>query len=1108
MKELSKIWANARFEMITLLRGWFFRIFAGLILVLFVFINLMIFSEAFPVPRIFSSLSSSAPYGNMLMLNLAQISIIVFLSTEFLKRDRKFNTAEVFYIRSMTNLSYLMGKSFGVGLLFAGFNAVILIIALGFHLLYSEMPFNWQPYVLYPLIIGFPAFVYVTGLALLLMQIIRNQAVVILVLLGYVSLTLFYLYDKMFFIFDIVCLRLPLVFSDFVGFADINLILMQRGIYTSLGLFFFLITVLIFQRLRQSVRLRAVVIILSIASLLLAVLFIQNYLAHFSDREEHRIQMRKLGKEYAGRPNATPISCSLNIIHQGNRLEGRAGYQLLNNNSFSLDSVYVCINTDLKVREIRGAKSFNQYENFVDIILNHPMGTGQTDSLIIIYNGGISDDVCFLDYKNEAKYNAFNLWLYRIPGKHHFLDDNYVLLSPETYWYPRFEWPRGLGFPEVMHPIFVKHNLSVKTNSGLTVISQGKRTLDNSGVYRIQPESPLPALSLVIGPYEEKSVGSDSLRFSLYKLSGHNYYEAYFEQLGDTLESVLLELKQDYENALGMEYPFKRFSFIEVPVQYQVYPRIFTVAQETVQPEQVWVQENAASIIAADFKMQKREMDRRKERSNQTYTEIETQVSILKFFLNNVLFGKRARGFRFGGPRSDYIPDYNIFPNYYTFVTMLDSKQWPVLNTAIESYLYDRVTESGSARPSIYVEGLTEDEQVSQALLEKNLAEQLAEIDTTILLNKILQTKGSFLLKSLKNNLQKDIFDQSLKETVIDHKFSSYEMKDFFGKLKIPELDEKLQSWYYENTLPAYLIYDVRVFKIMDGDRIRNQIIFSISNMEKVDGLIEVSFRYGREGRGMGFGPPQSDDEPLLYQIAANENKTIGILLDEEPRNLTINSLIARNLPSVYSKRFDKAELNEKAVPFSGEKLIDNPPALESKGEYIVDNVDQGFHIHNAPYTSVLKRWIHQDKEETGQTYHRFRWWGPPPQWSLVKNASLYGTIIHSGYYIGPGEGEKYVSWKTHLDEDGLYDVYAYMMSKDGFWRGRGRRREATFGDYNFIVHHDADNEKVTMNADDAAEGWIFLGTWYFSEGEARVDLTDKSYGRFIVADAVKWVKN
>jgi hypothetical protein len=72
----------------------------------------------------------------------------------------------------------------------------------------------------------------------------------------------------------------------------------------------------------------------------------------------------------------------------------------------------------------------------------------------------------------------------------------------------------------------------------------------------------------------------------------------------------------------------------------------------------------------------------------------------------------------------------------------------------------------------------------------------------------------------------------------------------------------------------------------------------------------------------------------------------------------------------------------------------------------------------------------------------------------------------------------------------------------------RRRRRNLMLGNFNFQVYHDGGIEEIELSVDGAPPGWNFLGSWFFSEGEAKVVLTDETSARFVLADAVKWVKN
>ena len=104
MLSFHNIFTVARFEVKTLLRSWFFRIFAGLAIAILTFLNITFFAEAFnAMPWEMRGLPASVPYLNMMLLNTIQAIIAVFLASDFLKRDTKLNTTEVIYMRSMTN---------------------------------------------------------------------------------------------------------------------------------------------------------------------------------------------------------------------------------------------------------------------------------------------------------------------------------------------------------------------------------------------------------------------------------------------------------------------------------------------------------------------------------------------------------------------------------------------------------------------------------------------------------------------------------------------------------------------------------------------------------------------------------------------------------------------------------------------------------------------------------------------------------------------------------------------------------------------------------------------------------------------------------------------
>ncbi len=68
----------------------------------------------------------------------------VFLASEFIKRDSKQDTTEVFYVRSMSNTTYVLGKAWSLLSIFLLVNVVALILSLIFNSLAKDTSIDWQ----------------------------------------------------------------------------------------------------------------------------------------------------------------------------------------------------------------------------------------------------------------------------------------------------------------------------------------------------------------------------------------------------------------------------------------------------------------------------------------------------------------------------------------------------------------------------------------------------------------------------------------------------------------------------------------------------------------------------------------------------------------------------------------------------------------------------------------------------------------------------------------------------------------------------------------------------------------------------------------------------
>ncbi|NIA32099.1 MAG: hypothetical protein GWP06_19595, partial [Actinobacteria bacterium] len=563
----------------------------------------------------------------------------------------------------------------------------------------------------------------------------------------------------------------------------------------------------------------------------------------------------------------------------------------------------------------------------------------------------------------------------------------------------------------------------------------------DAGKYSFRSRLPLPQLSLVIGKYKKQSVQVDSVTYNLFTYPDHNYYKSYFSALGDTLQVLIREAKNNFERQIDLAYPYASLSLVEVPSQFYAYARRFGFVQETIQPEQVFVQENGVFMRSADFKLTFERIKRTNKRMNRTVSDRELQTGLFNRFSQELTSGSSGSRYR----RRFSLFSYSIFPDYYSFVNHLSSKQWPVLNFSFESYLSAKFAEAASPF-SRFVRGITDEEKATLILQKKNLADIIRDPDLIDQIKPILKVKSNYLFNLMKSEIGPDKFEDFIKEMLQKYRFTNLDATTLSDELRQRytfNLQSQLDLWYAEKDLPGFLISDVKNYSVLDADRTRYQVEFTVANLGKAPGLVSLQFRARRSrrfGRGF-FGSPPPPLEERLVAVDAGQAKRVGVVFDEEPRGMSVNTLVAKNLPLEMRERFENFKLNEKAQPFDGEKVLGKLPPFVQPGEIVVDNEDEGFHADTKIKQSLLQRLLKLKKNDE-EEYVRFSFWRPPVQWRKTIFSNFYGKFIHSAYFSKAGKGERVVSWTSKLPASGQYDVYCYNARIRSPFGGRGRRRQ------------------------------------------------------------------
>ncbi|MEI6047605.1 MAG: hypothetical protein WCS03_01790 [Bacteroidota bacterium] len=1151
MAFLHNITTVAKYEAKTLRRSWFFRIFSLGALVIFTFMNIGLFSPIGDESWNLVSISSSVPLINLYLLNIGQAIVVIFLAADFLKRDKKLDTNEVLYTRSMSNFEYVIGKTWGILRLFIGLDILILAIGLLMNIISKSMSIDFMAYISYLLIICVPTIVFSLGLAFVLMSVIRNQAITFLILLGIAALNMFYLWFRMGSIFDYMAFGVPVFKSAVIGFDNLGYIINQRLLYFFLGLALVLATVLLFKRLPQSKLHRSLTIAFLIIFLAGAGLCGFNTYSVYSKGIEDKNDVIETNRLFENRNFASITDASIDFIHKGESFEASADIKIINDNKEPLDRYLFSLNPSLNVKKITSGgrdMNFTKKNHIVEINPGKVLNPGQRDSIVISYEGTINESFCYPNYSDNIKETPYRIAMVNVHKRQSFLKEKFILLTPETHWYPVTALNYYPSNPARIKIDFTNFKLRVKTEAGLTAVSQGRMKTEE-GYSVFDPESPLTGLTLAIGNYLSDTLKVDSVEYISYHFPGNDYYKKDLVEIKDTLSNLVSGIMRELETNFSTKYPFKTLSLVEVPVQFYSYPKKSTQTRAEVQPSMVLLPEKLSTLNQAGFNKQFIRQKKRMARNNQVITDKELQVRLFNTFIRNTFIS--GENFRFvNGVASNEPTRYRLGPSFYFFKNNFYSSDYPVINSVFESHLQQLAQQGPRGGFQAMLGALSDNDKANLILKEISFKDLLAKNPVGDTIRTVLTVKGDWLFNLLRSKAGIEEFKTWFSKYIDDHRFMRVDISQFNNDVKEKfgfDFYPYLKDWFTGKDQPGFLITDLKVNEIIVGDRSRYQVTFIASNPEPVAGLFNVSFRTGGPGGKGGPGRGAQDmmiqgdgggggrftismqgrgmeasDISKIVLMGPRESIKTGIVLDVQPRAMMINTLFAKNIPGEINMPINeviKSKSNSKE--FSGEETLSSMPSFTDPSEIIVDNEDPGFISSKQNTVSPLKKLLGIENKQ-GKTYMQISQWNTPEYWQPVVLTSYYGKYIRSAVYTRSGKGEKTISWAAIIKEPGYYDVYCYigktaqrMMIRAGGPGGQGgpggpmgeKPEESPYKEMHYKIYHDEGVEDITLDYENAEGGWNNLGRYYLSPDTAKVVLTNQSAGRLVIGDAIKWVK-
>jgi ABC-type transport system involved in multi-copper enzyme maturation permease subunit len=1096
MLSLFHIKTIALFEAKTLFRSWFFRILGILMLTIIFFFDLA--QMFFDWDPMFLSTPTAIPYSNILLFNVVQAIIAVFLASDFLKRDKKLDTTEVIYTRSMSNGDYVIGKLLGNLYVFTILNLLILGMAFIFNLVSKDHALIAEAYLYYFLLVSVPTLIFIIGLSFLLMNIIKNQAVTFAILIGYVFLTMFYLKNQYYYLFDYMAYNIPLLYSDIIGFINPSRVILHRLMYVLLGLSFISFTVSRLWRLPNKPFSNTIPI--ALAALFLSGGLYLGYL-HVNDSmrgEKLRREMIALNNLYSRQKTLDIGHQHIQLNHRGKTISCEVSLTAFNRSHGRIDTLLLRLNPGLTIEklEVEGKPTaFDRMTHLLAAVLPTPLNGGDSLSITLSYAGSIDDEACYLDIDEKTRRESNDHEILRIGKIYSCLRDYFVLLTPESNWYPMAD----VGFNKCntswMAPRFCRFSLTVKTTNGLTPVSQGEPRVEGNSTF-FTTTQPIPGLSVAIGNYIRQTLSDSIPRLGAYVMPGHDFYSKAFGEVKDTASRIVRQALADYGEKIRMSYPFNSLYLVEVPAQVSAYPRFWSNHMEQLQPGLILIPEKGGKEYTFRFA---RNLKRKKEQSDSKgKSDKELQEEELKDFLD-IFTRKVARNrFIFENRSLQEIEELNpffIFDQYFAFNHPVVSGKHPIFNTFLGSYCFK---QADGKKTNSFSFGFSENERAVILLKSKSMSEIFSDPTYSHLADNIVLMKGDALFSLIEKRIGKGKLDGILDNIFKANQFRIIDFDDFnsyFTKETGQDLSVLLDTWMQSDRLPAYRVGSVSAFKVMDGDRQRFMTRFTIANEGNIDGIVKAAIRE----LGTENGDNSSEPEFKTYVIGSRQAVTINMLTNKQPNTLVLNTNIARNIPVKQEVSVGKAE-NEGYMKASEEQTAADLKSITNRDEIIVDNEDSLFTVKNTSGKGLLIGLVNRFASDADE-YQAYEYWFVGGKWGKYIKTFFYGQYVHSAACIRSGKGSATAVWRVPVPEKGRYDIYTYIP------KSTTDEYPQHLGVYSYTIYHDDGSELVRVNTKDADEGWYLLGTYYCSPGNTRVELSNESNSRVLVADAVKAVR-
>jgi len=1038
--------------------------------------------------------------------------ITVFFTNDIGPRDRRIGVGDVVGSRPLSTSQYVTGRMLGLLLPMVCLMALTLALALvvnkafGFH----SAPF--REYALSFLSFGVLTVSFTAALTACLSTLMKNRLLASLSSLALILVASIWLAQKHN-MFDISGYVVSGNYSDLIGYGPVDQLFIHRSMYLCVTLFLVSAAILLYPRpqtagSRKSAAIASALLLAATATL--AACFVLHARHNKADQQEWREMLRAATANSAAAVDRYDID--LDLTARSGRVRAGVATKLRNRDETSRSTFIFMLNPGLCIDAVSTADgrpvTVERKGPLVELTLDTPLPAGQSIPLVWQYGGRIDPYAAWLvetplaEGWQERNMQQLASMMGKLSG---WVGSRFCFFLPESHWYPRPNSTYGYDYPQKRPANFATAQVSLTVPAGWTAVTQGllvdEKTDGDRTTVVFETDTPVPQMSLCAGEYTKVETEIYGIDCRFYYAPVHSENVEFFADAADELKRVVSESIEHMADKLGLEYPYKSLSLVEIPASCRSFSDSWDSRNLLIQPGVLLLKET--DFFNAYFAQTYKRSRKSTKKQGTGATDAQIKAELLKrYFARNV----------FGGDL-----ELNLVPNCWEFQLDPAGPAYPVLGSSFTAALSDaaldrhqRGGEYATNRLAQPAGSMTIDgDEVNLGMGAKFLQPDLDQEELLIPLGKLrpLEQEEKFVMlmnrktkgfvRTLAMVMGEKQWAEFVRAVLDKHRFKQIELADL--EREATDRSDKDVSWIFEQfvtepVMPGYLITRADAYEIDAGQRERQfQTVVRVANLEEGKGYVTVGFDTETSQQYVGTDWLTRVPKKEVF-FDSREEKEIRMVLSEKPVNAWLLSASSRNVDVPIEQIYVPEE--SRNVP--GEDSVRSLPLAGRELTVIVDDRDEGFSTVDLGKESRDQLPELKVKKGTEQ-YAEYRGFGWPRRWQDHTTTEAYGKYRQARKIKRRGNGTQLAIWSAALPQDGVYEVFMYVEPEE-----RGR--------YKVTVKASETSREIALELKGAKRGWNSLGKYRFSsDEEARVELSDdvEDSGRryFLVnADAVKWV--